>query len=92
MAVGAVRVVVSGRVQGVWFRAHTERKARELGLVGWVRNLPDGTVEIEAEGPEEAVAALVAWAWQGSPHSEVTDVASESRPAVGTRQRFETRY
>jgi acylphosphatase len=83
---------VSGRVQGVWFRAHTERKARALGLVGWVRNAPDGTVHIVAEGPREALDALVEWAWKGSPHSEVAEVVAESQPASGSYSTFETRY
>jgi acylphosphatase len=55
----AVRVVVSGRVQGVWFRAWTEREAKALGLDGWVRNRRDGSVEAVIAGADEAVAAML---------------------------------
>ena len=56
-----IRVTVSGRVQGVFFRAATQDKARSLGLAGWVRNLPDGRVELVAEGTDAAVSELLAW-------------------------------
>jgi len=56
-----VRVTVAGRVQGVFFRAATQDKARSLGLAGCVRNLPDGRVELLAEGPDAAVCELIAW-------------------------------
>jgi acylphosphatase len=60
-----VRVVVSGRVQGVGFRQHAVEEAHRLGLTGWVRNLPDGRVEALAEGEKTAVEALVAWCKRG---------------------------
>ncbi|MGF1592829.1 MAG: acylphosphatase, partial [Kiloniellaceae bacterium] len=60
-----LRVVVSGRVQGVWFRAWTEREAKALGLDGWVRNRRDGSVEAVLAGPDDAVAAMVAALWEG---------------------------
>lgn len=88
----AARLVVSGRVQGVWFRAHTENKAREFGLLGTVRNLPDGTVEIVAEGSAAAIAGLREWAWQGSPHSRVTAVEIEDLEPSGEFESFTTRY
>ncbi len=72
-----VRVVVSGRVQGVWFRASTRDKARELGLAGEVRNLPNRKVEFLAEGSEQKVDELIAWAWHGPPLAQVTDVNVE---------------
>jgi acylphosphatase len=62
---GRARVVVNGRVQGVGFRQHAVEEARRLGVTGWVRNLPDGRVETLAEGPREAVEALVAWCKRG---------------------------
>lgn len=71
-----IRCLVSGRVQGVFFRAFTRDKARSLGLVGRVRNLPDGRVEVLARGPGEAVDKLAHWlAEEGSPGSMVTEVA-----------------
>ena len=77
----AVRVIVSGRVQGVWFRASTRDQARVLGVTGYVRNCSDGSVEIVAAGEGQQVDELVQWAGQGPPHAivsqvEVTEVAA----------------
>ena len=71
------RSFVSGRVQGVFYRATCVRKAESLGLAGFARNLTDGRVEVLACGEEPAVDELVAWLWEGSPASKVTDVATE---------------
>lgn len=68
------RVTVAGRVQGVWYRDSCRREAQALGLAGWVRNLPDGTVEAAVEGPGPAVDKLVAWLRQGPPRAVVTGV------------------
>jgi acylphosphatase len=67
-------VFVSGRVQGVFFRDHTQRWAASLGLTGWVRNLMDGRVEVLAEGERERLEDLLARLRQGPPMSEVRDV------------------
>ena len=64
-------VWVSGRVQGVFFRQQTARIARELGVAGWVRNLPDGRVEAVLEGRRPAVEQLVEWTATGPPHALV---------------------
>jgi acylphosphatase len=82
-----VRAVVSGRVQGVWYRETCRREAERLGVAGWVRNRPDGSVEIEAEGERSAVDALVAWARQGPPRAMVDGVAVDHTPPRG-----ETRF
>jgi len=66
-----VRVVVSGRVQGVFYRATCAARARELGVRGWVRNLPDGRVEAAFEGEDAAVDAMVAWCREGPPYARV---------------------
>jgi acylphosphatase len=87
----AVRAIVRGRVQGVWYRVYTERKARELGVFGHVRNLPDGSVEILAEGDPSGVDRLVEWTWTGSPHSSVTEVEVEDRTGAGLTS-FDIRY
>lgn len=71
------RCLVSGRVQGVFYRAATQRKAQALGLTGWVRNLPNGRVELVASGTEHALRELQDWLWQGPPHAQVTDVRCE---------------
>jgi acylphosphatase len=69
-----VHLVVRGRVQGVYFRASTEHEARRLGLRGWVKNRPDGSVEIAAEGSEEALNDLVQWAHRGPSAARVDHV------------------
>ena len=74
----AVRVRVSGRVQGVWFRAWTGDRAREVGLDGWVRNRADGTVEALFTGPAAAVARMVEACRDGPPAARVDDVVSEA--------------
>lgn len=78
-----VRAVVSGRVQGVWYRESCRRQAEQLGVVGWVRNTPVGSVEIEAEGEPPAVEALLAWARRGPAQAEVDAVTVDDRPLVG---------
>ncbi len=70
----AVRVRISGRVQGVGFRAWVLHRAIELDLHGWVRNLTDGRVEILLSGPEPAITALIDLCWSGPSASAVTDV------------------
>lgn len=69
-----VTIIVHGRVQGVFYRDSTMRKARELGLGGTVRNLPDGTVQIVAHGLPAALNDLVRWAHEGPPAAAVSDV------------------
>ncbi len=69
--------------QGVFYRANTEKEARALGLVGWVRNLRDGRVEVVAEGPQDKLELLVAWMRRGPPNAVVTGVQSEFGEAKG---------
>jgi acylphosphatase len=83
-----VRAIVSGRVQGVSYRASTVDEARRLGLVGWVKNRVDGTVELEAEGAPDRVAALLAWCNDGPPHARVDRVAVEELAVTGTETAF----
>jgi acylphosphatase len=70
------RSLVSGRVQGVFYRATCVRKAESLGLTGFARNLPDGRVEVLACGEQAAVQQFVAWLWEGSAASKVTGVTT----------------
>lgn len=67
-------IKVSGLVQGVFFRIYTQKKAQELEITGWVRNMPDGTVKIEAQGEKERLEALVKWCYKGSPSAKVDKV------------------
>jgi acylphosphatase len=73
-AMRRVRAIVTGRVQGVSYRASTVGEADRHGVVGWVRNLPDGSVELEAEGDPAAVAKLLRWCDQGPPAAQVQRV------------------
>jgi acylphosphatase len=85
------RILVSGRVQGVSFRDWTVRTAKRLGLVGWVRNLSDGRVEILAEGEEEAIGALVDACKEGPPLARVEQVSAvhdTDKPWKGFSKRF----
>ncbi len=77
------RVLVSGRVQGVWFRESCEREARALGVKGWVRNLSDGRVEAAFEGTAVAIERMVAWCRVGPSRARVTGVDVVSETPVG---------
>ena len=78
-----MRVVVTGRVQGVWFRDSMREVARREGVYGWVRNRSDGAVEAELEGGEDAVDRVVRWAHTGPPRARVDAVQVGSVAAVG---------
>jgi acylphosphatase len=78
-----VRAIVTGRVQGVAFRASTCSEARRLGVAGWVRNLADGSVELEAEGDDDRVAALLAWCEHGPPSARVANVVATEIAVLG---------
>ncbi len=84
----AIHAYVSGRVQGVFFRQTCRQTARRLHLDGWVRNLPDGRVEVWAQGPEGAVDALETWLWTGPQHAAVTGVESHDVPPDRKLQDF----
>jgi acylphosphatase len=80
-AIRAVHLVVSGRVQGVFYRASTREVGETLGLAGWVRNRYDGTVEAHVQGDPATVAAMVDWCRQGPPHARVDDLQVDDVPA-----------
>ena len=83
-----VRLVAMGRVQGVSFRAEALRKARDLGVVGWVRNVEDGTVEAVAEGPEAAVEEFVSWMRVGPTAARVDEISVTREEPTGEYGRF----
>ena len=84
-------VYVSGQVQGVFFRDSTREKAEQLGLAGWVKNLPDGRVEAHFEGPTEKVREMVRWCKEGPSHAEVEDVDTEFEASQKDLTSFEVR-
>ncbi len=85
-------VVISGRVQGVFFRAETQHTAQHLGVTGWVRNRPEGTVEAVFEGLPQAVQQAVDWCWRGSPNAKVSDVRIEWQEHTGEFENFSITY
>lgn len=78
-----VRLIVRGRVQGVYFRAWARTRAHQLGLSGWVRNCPDSSVEIIAEGEKVRLEQLIVWCYDGPPGAVVTDLDVEWQEASG---------
>ena len=86
-----LHLIVSGRVQGVGFRFSAYDEARDLGLAGWVRNLPGGEVEIVAEGSRENLVVLEAWAHLGPPSAHVTDVRADWLAYTGQFTEFRIR-
>lgn len=83
---------MNGRVQGVCFRMYAQDRARGLGLTGWVRNRPDGSVEIVAEGDRERLAELEQWCAEGPAHARVTKLTSDFQPASGEFSNFRISY
>jgi len=88
----AVECIVSGRVQGVGFRYSTAQKAQELGLAGWVRNRADGSVELVAQGRDDAVAAMLAWLSEGPRFANVSAVRTTDVEIDPDLASFEVRY
>lgn len=86
-----VRVFISGLVQGVGFRHFVERKAEGLGLVGWVRNLPDGRVEAVFEGSKERIQEMISLCRKGPFGARVQNINVEWEEATGKFKTFETR-
>ncbi len=91
---GPIRATIRfrGLVQGVGFRYFTERSARRLGLVGWVRNLPDGDVEALLEGPENLVREAIESCRQGPAGARVANLEVDWQPAGGDLEGFTVRY
>ncbi len=87
----AIEATVSGLVQGVGFRWFVRREADGLGVAGWVANLPDGSVQVVAEGPDAAVEALLDALREGPPGAWVKGVAVVDRPPSGSMDSFEIR-
>ena len=88
----AVHAIVQGRVQGVYFRAFAARRATELGLTGYARNLADGTVEIRAEGEREQLKRLLRHLESGPPAARVEKVVTEWSEYTGEYKGFNVKY
>jgi acylphosphatase len=87
-----LHATVYGIVQGVFFRDATETRAKQLGVSGWVRNLPDGSVEVVAEGPRAALQELVGFLREGPPEANVTEVHTDWAAASGEFRFFEVNW
>ncbi|MFZ5449409.1 MAG: acylphosphatase [Thermodesulfobacteriota bacterium] len=87
-----VRVLIEGRVQGVFFRASTRDEARARGLTGWVRNLPDGRVAALFEGDKRVVEDMLRWCHKGPPYAYVDHVEVEWQPPLGDMTDFRVVY
>ena len=87
-----VHVVISGRVQGVWFRASTRDKAQQLGLTGWVKNTSEGNVEAVFEGEEKLINEMLDWCHHGPPMAEVENVEIKKRRPSNDSDGFSIKY
>ena len=87
-----VSVYISGRVQGVFFRAETQRAATGLSLTGWVRNLADGRVQAILEGEDKNVDKMLEWCSKGPPAARVENVIVTEKPFTGEFNNFTIKY
>jgi len=85
-------VIISGKVQGVWFRINTKNKAEQLNLTGWVRNTTDGKVEAVFEGEERDINEMIKWCYEGPPHAYVQNVNVETKSKLNGFYKFEIKY
>lgn len=88
----SVHVIMSGRVQGVWFRASTKQKAEQLGLTGWVRNTYDGDVEAVFEGDEHQIQEMLEWCHRGPQLAKVENVEVKAQESTNGFEDFSIKY
>lgn len=86
-----LKLRITGRVQGVWYRQSTADEAARLGVAGWVMNLPDGSVEAVFEGEDNAVDKMADWCRRGPPLAAVTGVSASEEPPEGLKPPFRVR-
>ncbi len=87
-----VQVIISGRVQGVWFRANTKQKAEQLGINGWVKNIADGKVAALFEGDEKHVQEMIEWCHHGPPLAKVENIEVKKQSPTNGFEGFSVRY
>jgi acylphosphatase len=87
-----VHLIISGKVQGVWFRLNTKNKADELGIFGWVKNTLNDKVEIIIEGNETNIKKMIKWCYKGSPLSKVENVDIDYQKPLNKYNSFNIRY
>ena len=89
MSTGRAHIIITGLVQGVYYRVTTKQKADSLGLSGWVKILPDGNVEVIVEGNKEEIEQLIDWCRQGPPGAKVDGVEVKWSPCRNEYQGFD---
>ena len=87
-----VHVIISGRVQGVWYRASTKQKAEQLGITGWVKNTIEGGVEAVFEGEEKIIEDMIKWCYNGPPNAMVKDVKVKRQTLINDFNGFSIKY
>ena len=87
-----IHVIVKGRVQGVYYRSSTQDRAQALGISGWVRNLPNGDVEFEAQGGQEQLDSLLLWAQQGPARAQVEKLVCNPCPTQANEAGFDVQH
>ena len=92
MGAARLQLRVHGRVQGVFYRLSAQTEARRLGLTGWVRNCPDGTVEMVAEGDRAALEQLLSYCWKGPAAARVDEIETDWGETTGEFFDLELRY
>jgi len=88
----SAHLIISGKVQGVWFRASTKQKAEQLGIAGWVKNTDNGRVEALIEGDEKQIQDMIKWCHQGPPLSRVKKVEVKNIDSTNGFNGFEIKY
>lgn len=92
MKKSSMHVFISGRVQGVWFRANTKQKAEQLSVTGWVKNTSDGRVEAIFEGEENNVKEMIEWCHRGPPQAKIDNVEIKDQMPTSGFDSFSIRY
>ena len=87
-----VHVLISGRVQGVWYRASTKQKAEYLGITGWVKNTKDGSVEAIFEGEEEKIDEMIKWCYKGPPLAKVNNIDIKNNQQIIGFEEFSIKH
>lgn len=87
-----VNVIISGRVQGVWYRVSTKQKAEQLGVTGWVKNRVDGCVEAVFEGEEKIIEDMIKWCYTGPPNAIVKDIKVKKQTLINNFDDFSIKY
>jgi len=85
-------ILISGRVQGVWYRASTKNKAEQLGIKGWVKNTTNGEVEAVFQGEEKLVEKMITWCYQGPPLAKVDKISVKKQDNIENYDDFSIKY